>query len=479
MRAFRTLLLPGGFVVAALAASAQPGCVPDSFTYGSGGSSSSAGGGTPGVCGNGELDGDEECDLGLQNGDDHVDVSLEDSDLSRGCSSTCQHVVRWSAVVGGAAIDRLSTVYGIAASRDSVFVGGVVHTNPLDLPAVRQSGRRLYAELRPIDGEDVQVIVDRDLDAQGVEVDGNAIFAMRLGAQPNEVYALESVHQVGVRLVSYVRLRRSGATVWDSPAVAAPEYSYAALGEPDGLGRVLAVGPDFANKPVLHRVATDGQSTEVEDPVIPVGWAGAGPAAVAPVAGTGAVVAWQDYVARLGAEGQGVIFSIDLGAELGFELGVTGVCALGSSRYALSGWAAVNGGNDGVVVIVDDQLDVLDHDLFDGEAGGADGFTAIACDPDGSVVVVGEESTLENAAAEPLRRTHSRVLTRRYAVSAGGELLPRWTRTYQSPVVAQEATDAQNDGYAVTIDPDGFVYVGGRKQVSQTRSSAWVRKYAP
>jgi len=473
------LLASCGFVAAAFFASAQPGCVPDSFTYGTGGSSSSAGGGSPGVCGNGEVDGDEECDLGLQNGDDQVDVSLDDTEASRGCSSSCKHLVQWSTVVGGSAIDRLSTLYGVAASRDAVFVGGVVHTNPLDLQAIRFSGRRLYAELRPSDGEDVEVVVDRDLDGQGVEVDGNAIFAMRIGGEPNEVYALESVHQTGVRLVSYVRLRRSGTTVWDSPAVAAPEYSYAALGEPDGLGRVLALGPDFANTPVLHRVAPDGQSTEVEDAAIPVGWTGAGPAAVTPVAGTGAVVAWQDYVARLGAEGQGVVFSTDLGSELGFELGVTGVCALGASRYALSGRALVDGGYDGVVVLVDDQLDVLDHELFDGEAGGADSFAAIACDTDGTVVVVGEESTLENASADPLRTTHSRVVTRRYAVSAGGELSPRWTRTYRSPVAAQDVLVAENDGYAITIDPDGYVYVAGRKQVSQTRSSAWVRKYAP
>jgi hypothetical protein len=427
------------------------------------------------VCGNGEVEGDEQCDLGLQNGDDHVDVSLEDSDASRGCSSSCRHVVQWSKVVGGGVIDRQSVVLGLAVSNDVVFIGGVVDDpNPLDFVAVRFSARRLFARLDPTEGAQVSAVVDRDLDKEG-----NAIFALSLGEAPNEVYALESVHDSGVTVESYVRFRRDDTTVWDSSAVARPEFSAAALGGRDTQGRVLAVGPDFTNTPGLSRISADGQTIETQGLDVPAGWSGEGPAAVAPHADGGAVAVWQSYAVRVGGGGEGVLFSDELSTTLGFEFDTTGICALGENRYALSGWALVDGGLDGALIVIDDQLEVLGQDLFDGENGGADLFRGIACDTDGSVVVVGEESTLPSAASSPQTFSHSRIVTRRYAVSAGGEPTPRWTRTYASPVAALDPNFAGNDGFAVSIAPDGHVYVAGRKQTSQRLSSAWVRKYTP
>ncbi len=445
-------------------------CVPTEFTYCAdeacsvgGNGSGGAGGGPSELCGNGELDAGEECDEGELNSDDLADESSAQTEMGpRGCSRTCRHLVQWTRV--HAVIENSNTqqaaYFAVSASQGQVVAGGAWiagdTTDMLDRERLHFSGRRLIDGYTS-EGEPTFVI---DTNDAGVS---NAVFGITALADGTQMY-LESLHESGVERGRFVRQRDGASTVMTTPRITFNE-SFAAIGPNNDANGVYMVMFEQAGVVRLLHVGANDSSPNDLGLDAGVGFTGEGPGGVAALEDD-VVIAWGNRVARVNTVGS-ALWTVDVSnAEL------TGVCARPDGSIAVSGWSADgDGGYDAIVAWLEGGAgDLIDSVVLDGSAGGVDGANAIACDSDGSVVVVGEEAL--DGSMHPLT-PNSRAWLRRYG--AEGELV--WTRSHESSLGGAGVSDS--DAFAVALDEQGFVYVAGRTMTTSDTASAWLRRYAP
>jgi hypothetical protein len=447
------------------------GCVPKDFTYvdcaGAGGgceTSSSSGAGSVGGAGGSTLCGDgttqtelgEECDLGAENDDDQlVESSIgELTPGAIGCTRSCKNTVEWTRVD---VVSDQSVFTGVVVVPSGVVAGGfslggdtsvILNRSDVAYSAVRRiqgfdpSGMPLYSVTKNDAGKSNGVI------GMAPAIDGT-------------VYYLETYHEAGVSRGAFVQRRDEATVLATTPDQTSAEYYTTAIGaKGDGSGAyVLAYDPGGM---ILREVDANGS---VNDLSLGSGAMLDGDSFGA-ITGVGANIAaaWGDRIVRLDGLGNSLSSTQYANTEL------TGLCVRPDGVTVAVGWYQDSGDYDPIIVWIQASGAEVGKTIIT-DSSDVDGANAVACAPDGSIVVVGEEGLAgETDGLTP----RSRAWARKY----GPDRALLWTRKHESYVVGtNQASDT--DARAVAIDAQGFVYVAGREMTSQDTASGWLRKYAP
>ncbi len=438
------------------------GCVPTPFTYADGGGGGAGGaGGGPDLCGNGALDPGEECDAADAASDDHADSVVGDGGPDAACTTSCKRTVQWTATYPDGTSQTMFR--GIAVTAGEVHAGGVVVApgqDPLDLQTVQYSAERLLVRWPRAGGAPTRY-------GPSIRDYPSGVLGMTLG--PDGVpRVLQSEHKttnpgyVGAMVAKW----EGDAEAWRTGLVSAPQDGKSVLSPLASDGAVYAAGSNFATLRVT-KVEPSGAETNLIDqpgtgnPDLAVAARGAGGGGAA-----GVFLGMYDQVHVYDATGQ-VQYQHPL------PLGFTAACTRPDGTAVFVGWV-LNGAAsyDAHAAIVAEQTGVTWSTSADGPIGGWDGANAVACLPDGSFVVAGQEAVDPDY---PANFRNAQAVVRKYA--ADGTL--RWTRTHRSPIEDSSGYDSETAAYAVAVDDLGYVYVAGREMANQATSVAWIRKYAP
>lgn len=443
--------------------------MPKDFTYaeceGAGGDCTTATGTTSGTgtgtggasaCGNGTIDAaeGEECDDGPMLSDDHADTTvglIEDGPL--GCTRSCKHTVQWTRVDQ---VADQSVFTGVVATSTGVVAGGFSLGGDTSI-ILNRSDVAYSADrrIRAFDaaGGDLFSIASNDA---GLE--GNGVLGM-VPATGDRIFFLESYHDSGVDRGTFVKLRDAATTLKTSGKTSAEDFTVA-IGSMDGGNGAIVVAYDLGGM-VLRRVGASGSVTDIDISAVS-SIAGDGPGGAITTTGSDIAIAWGSNVVLLDAIGNEKWTIPVPGSEL------TGICLRPDGVLVAVGWNDLGGSYDPIVAWVDPAGALLGSVVID-EVPDVDGANAVACDADGSVVVVGEEGLDgETSGLTP----RSRAWVRRFA--SDRSLV--WTRKHESYAgLGISDTDAR----AVAIDAEGFIYVAGREMTTDDTASGWLRKYAP
>lgn len=265
-------------------------CLPKTFTYAEGGGGSGGGQGGGAVCGNGVVEAGEACDSGAAS-DDYEDETLAPDAPPAACSTTCRNMVSWSWRDPTGTED--SAAFGIAPIPGGYLVGGHRGTGlvPLDLVTVHYGGQRLLVSLS-LAGS-TETVFDPPVDPGA----NNAI----LGLVPNAdgtVIALESEHVAGDHLYTYLSRWNGGTRLSVSPPLSSAQGAFAQLTAADGAGTVRGIGRQIdGNVHVVSVSATDESKDEIVFPGVDDG--GSGAIASRP---EGNIVVWDYQGAVLGPD---------------------------------------------------------------------------------------------------------------------------------------------------------------------------------
>lgn len=425
------------------------GCIPTEFTYSEETDTQPP---PPGTCGNNVVEGDEECDVGPDNADDLEDQGLASATLGpQGCTTSCRHAIAWSR---SHELDEQSAYFGVELGEDGSVVAGGSHLPGSTVDAIDALTQRFLAR-RVIDAFDDAgapgfSILDQDPTPQ------SGVVAM--APMATALLYVEAFEQSGVQKGTFLRGLQGEMELFATDRINEEDIPLV-VGAGAG-GGALAFGW-FQGSFQLHTIDAQGTlgNVDIDSGANLTGQYG--PGAVAGQS-DGVMIAWGARVVSL-SPGGALLHAKDLPQR---EL--TSLCRAGD-EIVVGGRSHQGGGTSAVVLRLDADLQVLSETTVGGAASAAS-VTDVACDTNGDVVAVGEEA-LEGMVVPSER---SRAFVAR--VDATGKV--RWRRTHTSGVESSAGV-TDNDAYAVTIGPDGAIYVAGREMTRTDRASAWLRKYGP
>lgn len=399
------------------------------------------------VCGDGIVEGDEECDD--QNRDPHD-----------GCDGLCNlsGIVEWTVVFDGPdSGNDVAQAVAVAPGGD-LWVAGTI------------GGAQQAVRLRRYDPSgrfvaEIDLASDTSDDVRGLAIDDQ-------GA----LYVAGSSLGLGVDEAWVVKLDSAGSEEWRySRAATVDTASVAARDVALGASAIYMVGVEERTTKAVDLdawvVAMDADGVpqwEHPYPGEPGEDAFAGGVAVAPD-GTIVVVGVES---RPGQAFDGWVRKIDpAGAE---QWTVTEIGAGVASEETLRAVAIAGDGG----IVVTGLLDALDGEhLFTREydPSGATLWTRTYAGPDGTTrggraVAIGSRGDVVITGSVGIVGQSNDVIVRRY--SDGGDL-ELWTSYYNDA-----RTNLDDFGHAVAVAPDGSVYAAGETLVSGQGRDWWISKYA-
>lgn len=398
-------------------------------------------------CGDGVVEGDEECD----------DLNREPDD---GCDNLCNRsgVVEWTVVFDGEdSGNDVARAVAVAPGGD-VWVAGTVVAGGEQVARLRRydAGGRFVAEIDLASG-------GTD-DIRSLAIDDDA-----------SLYVAGSSLDLGVDEAWVAKLDPTGAEDW--------RYTRPAAADTAGVSArgVALAGPSAYVVGIEQRttetVDTDSWLVALDDTGAPQ-WEDLYPGepgehafstAVA-VAGDGTIVAvgaesrpaqdFDAWVRRLDPDGAEVWTVTEIGAGLATEETLRDV-AIADDGIVVTG---VLDDLDGPLLVTR-KYDLSGATLWTRTYAGPGGVTmggrAVATGPRGDVVVAGAVGIVGQS---------SDVIVRRYSADGNFEL---WTSYYNDP-----RANLDDVGHAVAIATDGSVYVAGESLVSGRGRDWWIRKLA-
>lgn len=351
---------------------------------------------------------------------------------------------------------RDSAAFGVAPVTGGYLIGG--HRGdglvPLDLETVHYGGRRLLVGLDP-SGSNETV-----LEPAPIPDTYNAILGLTRLAD-GSVIALESEHVPGDHLYMLLSRWQGGTRGATSPPLASAEGAFAQITAADDAGTVRGIGRQIDGHVHVVGLGAGGAS---QDEIV---FTNVDPGNTGAIASRpeGNIVVWDYQGAVLGPDSIPVsTFNVNADVRAG--------CARPDGSAVFAGWVWSTDQYDTYVMVVSGDGEITSEQTLAAPSGGWDGANAVACAPDGSFVVAGQE-TIDPAERDNLAFTQAVV--RRFRPD--GTLA--WTRRHKSPVVSATGMESQTLAHGVAIDDDGSVLVAGQEMVNVEHAVAWARRYAP
>ena len=348
-------------------------CTPKTFTYADGGGGPGGGGGQGGgafVCGNGVVEPGEAWDAAGAP-DDFDDDTLAPNAPPAACSTTCRPMVSWSWRDPTGTRD--SAAFGVAPVTGGYLIGG--HRGdglaPLDLETVHYGGRRLLVGLDPSGSKETV------LEPAPIPDTYNAILGLTRLAD-GSVIALESEHVPGDHLYTVLSRWQGGTRGATSPPLASAEGAFAQITAADDAATVRGIGRQIDGHVHVVGLRADGES---QDEIV---FTNVAPGHTGAIASRpeGNIVVWDYQGAVLGPDSIPVsTFTVNADIRAG--------CARPDGSAVFAGWVWSTDQYDTYVMVVSGDGEITSEQTLAAPSGGWDGANAVACAPDGSVVVVG------------------------------------------------------------------------------------------